>query len=294
LRFQPRHEVVINAERFEPARPWHACDGSRPPHARSDQGPIRREIDTLACPAAQHGMHAGLDEEGEMGVGTQAPLGHEDIPWLEARMDRLHPGQSVSEAGRDHELQEHTGARMEPPQPSRHGNAAPRPRLCWRAERFLSGRGLGHGTSRAIDEKRAMTMPPPFVQGRRLHRAAEPLEQASEEAQREFGPRVTVGRRREPPARQMGPMTAGGVAMQHLQEAAVDGGDRREHAVAPCGIPELTAHRQKGFGLQPHGPLTGEAWQDGRHGRDHWVTSAMMGTLTPIHTGDARRIPTSA
>src|SRR5512132_2908843 len=139
-----------------------------------------------------------------------------------------------------------------------------------------------------------MTMPPPFVQGRLLHRAAETLEKESEEAQREFGPRLTVGRRREPQARQMGQMTAGGVAMQNLQQEEVYGGDRREHAVAPCGIPDLTAHRQNGFGLQQHGPLTGEALQDGSHGRNHLVTSSMMGTLTPIHTGDARRIPTSA
>src|SRR5215475_2434742 len=124
---------------------------------------------------------------------------------------------------------------MEQPQPSRHGKAAPRPLLCGLAERFLEGRGIGHGTSRAIDEKRAMAMPPPFVQGRLLHRAAETLEKESEEAQREFGPRLTVGRRREPQARQMGPMTAGRVAMQNLQQEEVYGGDRREHAVAPCG-----------------------------------------------------------
>jgi hypothetical protein len=28
------------------------------------------------CADAQHGMQAGLDEEGEMGIGTQAPVGH--------------------------------------------------------------------------------------------------------------------------------------------------------------------------------------------------------------------------
>ena len=37
-------------------------------------------------------MHAGLDEQGEMSIGTQPPIGHQYIPFLQARMDRLHPG----------------------------------------------------------------------------------------------------------------------------------------------------------------------------------------------------------
>ena len=38
-----------------------------------------REIHDLARADAQHGVHASLDEEGEMGIGTQAPIGHEHI-----------------------------------------------------------------------------------------------------------------------------------------------------------------------------------------------------------------------
>ena len=112
-------------------------------------------------------------------------------------MDRLHTGQIVGEAGRDHELQEHPGPRMEPPQLSRPGKAALWPLLCWLAERVLEGRGIGHGISRAIDEKRAMALPPPVVQGGSLHGATETLEDESEEAQGEFGPRLTVYRRAE-------------------------------------------------------------------------------------------------
>jgi hypothetical protein len=48
---------------------------------------------------------------------------------------------------------------------------------------------------RAIDEKRAMAVPPPFVQCGSLHRAAETLEEEGEEAQREYGTSLTVGRR---------------------------------------------------------------------------------------------------
>ena len=62
------------------------------------------------------------------------------------------------------------------PRRSRHGKAAPRPLLGRLAERVLEGRGIGHGASRAIDEKGAMPMPPPFVQGGSLHGAAEALQ----------------------------------------------------------------------------------------------------------------------
>ena len=210
-------------------------------------------------------------------------------------MDRLHPGQIVGEEGRDDQLQEHTGARMEQPQESRHGKAAPRPLLRRLAEGRLQGRGIGHGASRAIDEKRAMAMPPPFVQGGSLHRAAEALEEEVKEAQRESGARLTVGRRTEPQARQMGQMAAGGVAMQNLQQEELHGGDWREHAVAPRGIPDLPAHRQDGFGLQQHGPLAGEALQD--RGDVSEPSDALLydkDVLIPIHTGDAWRLPTSA
>ena len=61
-----------------------------------------------------------------------------------------------------------------------------------------------------------MALPPPFVQGGSLHGATEALEEDGEEVEREFGTRVTVCRRTAPQARQMGQMTAGGVAMQNL------------------------------------------------------------------------------
>ena len=90
-------------------------------------------------------------------------------------MHLLHLGEIVGEEGCDHQLQEHTGAGVEQPQEVRHGKAAPRPLLCRLAEGLLEGRGIGHRAARAIDEKGAMPMPPPVVQGGSLHGAAEAL-----------------------------------------------------------------------------------------------------------------------
>jgi hypothetical protein len=60
-------------------------------------------------------MHAGPDEKREMRRGTQAPIGHEPISWVQGRVDRLHLGEVMGEEGRDHQLEEHPGTRMEQP-----------------------------------------------------------------------------------------------------------------------------------------------------------------------------------
>jgi hypothetical protein len=75
--------------------------------------------------------------------------------------------------------------------------------------------------------------------------------------------------------------------MQNLEQEELHGGDWREHAVAPCGIPDLPAYRQDGFGLQQHGPLAGEALQDRRDVRNHLMTSCTIRMFLPIHTGNA-------
>jgi hypothetical protein len=138
-----------------------------------------------------------------------------------------------------------------------------------------------------------MPVPLPFVHGRPLHGTAEALQEEIKEAPWESGPGLTVGGRREAQARQMGQMAAGGVAMQDLQQEELHGRDRRQHAVAPGGIPNLTAHGQNGFGLQQHGPLASEALQDRGDVWNHLVTSSTIGVLPPIHTGDVWRIPTT-
>jgi hypothetical protein len=133
-------------------------------------------------------------------------------------MHRLYLSTVVGEERRDHQLEEHTAAGMEPPQEPGDGKAAPRPLLCRLAERLVSGRSIGHRASRAIDHKGAVAMPAPFGQSGSLHRAADARQEEVKKTPRESGAGLTVGRRTEPPARQMGEMTAGGVAMQHLPQ----------------------------------------------------------------------------
>jgi hypothetical protein len=82
-------------------------------------------------------------------------------------------------------------------------------------------------------------MPAPVVHGGLLHGTVEALQDEGKDAPWESGADLTGGRCREPHARQVGQMTAGGVAMQNLSQEALHGGDRRQYAVAPPGIADL-------------------------------------------------------
>jgi hypothetical protein len=127
----------MDAERCELARAWEAFDRWGPVHTRPDKGPTRSKIHDLSRADVQYGMQAGLDEEGKVGIGTQATIGHEYVTWWSGRMDRLHLGEVMGKEGRDDQLQEESRAGMEQPQQSRHGKAAPRPLLRWLAEGVL-------------------------------------------------------------------------------------------------------------------------------------------------------------
>jgi hypothetical protein len=95
-----------------------------------------------------------------------------------------------------------------------------------------------------------MTMPPSFIQSGSLHGTAEALQEEVKNAYRGSGSGLTIGRRREAHARQMGQMAAGGIAMQNLSQEELHGRDWRQPTVASEGIPDLTARSQNGFGLQ--------------------------------------------
>jgi hypothetical protein len=59
----------------------------------------------------------------------------------------------------------------------------------------------------------------------------------------------------------------------------LDGGDRREHPVAPREITYLAARGEHRVGLQQSSPLGGKALEDGGDVRDYLATSCMPGYL---------------
>jgi hypothetical protein len=284
----------MDAERCEPAGSWPAVDGRRPPDPRPDQGPTGRQIHELAGADAPPRGPARRDEAGERARGTHASIGHQDITGVYARRDRRPPGQSLGQGGRHDQLQEHPGARRAPSPAPGAREAAPRPRRRRLAAGGLPGRRSGPGASRALDQHRAMALPPAFLPGGARPRAAEGRQEAGQAAPQEAGAGLTVGRRPAPPARQLGPRAAGGVALEQRSQEERPRGHRREPASAPGGIPALTAQGQEGVGWQPRGPRAGDAWQNGRASRHHRMTSWTSRRCIPRQTGEAWRLPTAA
>src|SRR5262247_1111699 len=84
----------------------------------------------------------------------------------------------------------------------------------------------------------------------------------------------------------MGEMTAGGIAMQNLQQKELDGGDGREYTVAPGGIAGLLARADDSFWLQLGRPLCFESAQDGGDTGYHRSPSCQGYDHMPLHTGD--------
>ena len=112
-----------------------------------------------------------------MGIRTQAPIRHQHIPCVQARMDCLHLSQVMREEGCDDQLQEHPGARLEAPQQPGDGNAEPGARHGRLAARVLERRGIRQGAARPSDHKGARAVPPPCITGaleaqRRVTRSA--------------------------------------------------------------------------------------------------------------------------
>jgi hypothetical protein len=109
----------------------------------------------------------------------------------------------------------------------------------------------------------------------RLRGSAEAGQQELKEGEGESGAGLAGGRGAEPSAREMRHMTARGVAVQNLEQEALDGGRGRQHAVAPGGLAGLLARRHHRVRLEWGRPLCFQARQHGSDTGYHPSTSGM-------------------
>jgi hypothetical protein len=72
----------MDAYGFEPGGPRNASDRGCAPDTRHDKGPTWCKVHKLSRADARDGMHSDPDEQGQMGIGTQAPIGHEHVSWV--------------------------------------------------------------------------------------------------------------------------------------------------------------------------------------------------------------------
>jgi hypothetical protein len=125
------------------------------------------------------------------------------------------------------------------------------------------------------------------------HRRAEECEQEPNEGEGEVRAGLTVGRDAESQTRQMRQMAARGMAVQQLEQEELDGGHRRQHAVAPGGIASLLARRRNCVRLELGCRRCVQSRKHGRDTTDHPSTSCIIwgGPATSYRSCEGR--PTS-
>ena len=62
-------------------------------------GTSRGEVHDVLLMHAADGVHARLHQQGKMRIGTQAPIGHQDIPGAQLRMESDHLGEIMGAQG---------------------------------------------------------------------------------------------------------------------------------------------------------------------------------------------------
>jgi len=112
------------------------------------------------------------------------------------------------------------------------GKAAARGLVAGLSERRLEFGPIGHREAGAVEVPGPVAAPPAGGLAFRLEATGDAIEQPLEEIQRQASAGLDVAGGGEASARQMRQVGAGGVAVEHLRQKRMDGGDGIEEAVA--------------------------------------------------------------
>src|SRR4029450_611923 len=99
------------------------------------------EVHDLLLMHPEHGMHACLHEQRQMGIGTKAPVSYEDVTRAQFWMQPDDLGEIMSAQGSCQYLQDHAGASMEQCQEVGHGEPTPWELFARLAKILLQGGG---------------------------------------------------------------------------------------------------------------------------------------------------------
>jgi hypothetical protein len=111
----------------------------------------------------EHGMHACLHEQRQMGRGTKAPVSSEDVTRAPLWREPADLGEIMGAQGGCQHLPYHAGASMQQRQEVGHGEPTPRQWCAGLATMLLQGGGIGHGKTGPIDPKGPMASPASLI-----------------------------------------------------------------------------------------------------------------------------------
>ena len=118
----------------------------------------------------EHGMHASLHEQRQRGIGTPAPLSHEDVTRAPGGMEPADLGELMGAQGGCQHVYDHPGACMKQHQEGGNGEPAPGKLSAGLATMLLQGGGSGHSKTGTIHPECPMAQPAALIKRLGLHR----------------------------------------------------------------------------------------------------------------------------
>lgn len=119
----------------------------------------RGEVDHKFLVHTKDDVHAALDQQGDMGIGTEPPVRYQHVARLQGRMEGDHLGQIMGTQGSRSYFQHHAGAGMKQRHQMGDGKATTRLLASWLAKMVVQCGGIRHRNTGAIDPKGAMAEP---------------------------------------------------------------------------------------------------------------------------------------
>ena len=119
----------------------------------------RGEVDDKFLVHTKDDMHAALDQQGDMGIGTEPPVRYQHVARLQGRMEGNHLGHIMGMQGSRSYFQHHAGAGMKQRHQRGDGKATTRLLASWLAKIVVQCGGIRHRKTGAIDPKGAMAEP---------------------------------------------------------------------------------------------------------------------------------------
>ena len=139
----------------------------------------RGTVDQKFLVHTQDDVHAALDQQGDMGRGTEPPVRDQHVARWQGRMEGNHLGPSMGTQGSRSDFQHHAGTGMKQRHQMGDGKAATGLLASWLAKMGVPCGGIRQRNTGAIDPKGAMAEPVSLIE--RLvwsavaHRSQQPL-----------------------------------------------------------------------------------------------------------------------
>jgi hypothetical protein len=163
-RFEPCHELIARPERCAPAGPRLPLLSFAVCLHGTDMRTPRGQVDNKLLVHTKDDVHAALDQQGDMGIGTEPPVRYQQVARWQGRMEGNHLGYIMGTQGSREDCQHHAGTGMTQRHQLGDGQAATGLLASWLANMGVQFGGIRHRNTGTIDPKGAMAEPVSLIE----------------------------------------------------------------------------------------------------------------------------------